>query len=760
MRPMERHVTRQRRSPRLGAAALAIALSLAGVSALATPASAAEADLPVRPGWPVTTDLASARPMNVPIEGNTGKTGWSKSSSPVLADLYGDGKKEVVIGSLDGRVYVYRPDGSLVWSRYLDAYTTPAGPINGSVAVGDIDGDGRPEVVAGSDNGWVFAFHADGSLVAGWPQFTGWNADYPANCATAACTGVVAAPTLADLDGDGADEVIVGSYSHKMWVWHGNGSVLPGWPRDVWDGIASGAAVGDLNGDGSPDIVVGSDVANDCANCAPYGHLTRGGLLHAFDISGNELPGWPFATDSFMSSSPVLSDLDGDGHLEVISGGGYFPTDTTTRGHTLWVIGSDGRLRWRFTTRGVLLSSPAVGDINGDGRPEIAIADAGCLNGACPGGMVYLLSSTGSLMWQSEGRTTRVPGGSGAYFGGPVLADVTGDGRADVVAADGNWHVKAWDLSGTIVSDTGTTFALWGTPAVGDLDGDGTNEIVVGSAAGNGTGPDIGTLAGSGKVYAWNTAGRGALLFPQYQSRVVPTARQPVCGTGTGSVKDLPMVQRGGKWYGRASYSTGVADACAAFGQAGDIGVTGDWDGNGTQTLGVFRPSTGTWYLRNAAGGGTADIPEIKFAMPGDQPVVGDWDGDGIDDIGVFRASTGTWYLRESSRGGAVVSVHFGMPGDVGVAGDWNGDGTDTPGIFRSGDWYLINTLQDGAAVQKAQFASPGDRPVVGDWNHDGTDTLGVFRNGTWYITNSLSGGPASSFAFGGPGDAPVSWNW
>lgn len=496
--------------------------ALAGAALLAsTAAPAGAADNPpawsLSDGWPRDTDLGSARNMNGPIEGSWGRSGWSKHSSPALADLDGDGRQEIVLGSLDGRVYVYRANGDLLWSRYLDT-DTPAGSIQSAPAVADIDRDGRLDVVIGSDSGYVFAFSADGSLKSGWPQFTGWNADHAAGkCATDACTGVVAAPTLADLDGDGTLEVVVGSYSHRMYAWNYLGQVLPGWPVDVWDGIASGAAVGDLNGDGRPEIVVGSDVANDCGDCQPFGALAKGGLLHAFTIRGTEMPGWPFRTDSFMHSTPALADLDRDGTLEVLAGGGLFPSEADTRGHHLWVVGATGTLRWSFATRGTLIAAPTVGDVDGDGSVDIALSDYS--------GVTYLLTAGGAVRWSNDGVTQSAPNGSGAHFGAPVLADVTGDGRAEVVATDSNWHVKAIDVpSGRTVADTGTTFPVWSSAAVGDIDADGRNEVVAGSAAGNGGGPSLADLAGAGRVYVWDTAGRGGLVAPQYQSsRVVAT---------------------------------------------------------------------------------------------------------------------------------------------------------------------------------------------------------------------------------------------
>jgi len=487
-----------------------------------------------------TTNLSEARPLNKPIRGTWGTSGWFQHSSPTLADIDGNARTlEVVIGSLDGQVYVYRADGSVLWKRYLDA-ATPAQAVGGSPAVGDIDNDGRPEIVVGSDNGYVFAFDRTGQIKPGWPKFTGWNADYYAGkCGTDACTGVVASPTLADLDGNGTLEVIVGSYSHLMYVWDYKGTALPGWPRDVWDGIASGAAVGDINADGRPEIVVGSDVTTDCADCPPYTNLKKGGLLHAFTIAGKEVNGWPVATDAFMHSTPALVDLTGDGVQEVVAGAGLFYQELDRRGKTVVAIRGNGTRLWAFTARSQVIGAPAVGDLTGDGKPEVVVGDYA--------GWTYVLDRNGVKQWETNGVTAAAPNGAGAHFAGPVLADVSGDGKPDIVTTDSNWRVKAWSYPGrSLVADVSTLFPVWGSAAVGDVDGDGSNEVVAGSAAFNGpkasdpTAP-LPDRAGSGQLWIWDTPGVRGLLYPQYQSRVWPIDRSlapsnPAPGSTTAKV--------------------------------------------------------------------------------------------------------------------------------------------------------------------------------------------------------------------------------
>jgi peptidoglycan/xylan/chitin deacetylase (PgdA/CDA1 family) len=215
-----------------------------------------------------------------------------------------------------------------------------------------------------------------------------------------------------------------------------------------------------------------------------------------------------------------------------------------------------------------------------------------------------------------------------------------------------------------------------------------------------------------------------------------------------------PIVVRGSTWYLRDSLSTGDATSKFTFGIAGDMPISGDWDGNGTNTPGVVRGRT--WYLRNSNTSGGADISFI-YGSPGDVPVVGDWDGNGTFTPGVVRGRT--WYLRNSNTtGDANIAFTYGLSSDLVFAGDWNGDGTFTPGVVRGNVWYLRNSNSTGDANTSLSYGRASDRPVVGDWDDNRTSTPGVVRGNVWYLRNSNTTGDANiSFSYGSKCDLALS---
>jgi hypothetical protein len=204
-----------------------------------------------------------------------------------------------------------------------------------------------------------------------------------------------------------------------------------------------------------------------------------------------------------------------------------------------------------------------------------------------------------------------------------------------------------------------------------------------------------------------------------------------------------------------------VPDKILAYGLNGDLPVAGDWYNSGSDTIGVFRPSTRTWYLDF----NNDRVPDkiLAYGLNGDLPVAGDWNDDGKDTIGVFRPSTRTWYLDYNNDGVPDKILAYGLNGDLPVAGDWNNDGTDTIGVFRptTRTWYL-DYNNDRVPDKIFAFGLNGDLPVVGDWNNDGRDTVGVFRptTRTWYLDYNNDGVPDKIMAYGLNGDKPVSGDW
>ncbi len=150
------------------------------------------------PGWPIMCDVGGDFPP-----------------SPTVADLDGDDVLEVIQVDEDGYIYVWTWDGQefdpIGWPQQIGpARAQP----QGSVSVGDVDGDGLPDLVVGDNSKTMHAFHADGEVVAGWPILTD--------------AEIMGSPTLTDLDGDGDVEVIIGGQDKMVYIWDTSGEYLGG----------------------------------------------------------------------------------------------------------------------------------------------------------------------------------------------------------------------------------------------------------------------------------------------------------------------------------------------------------------------------------------------------------------------------------------------------------------------------------------------------------------------------------------------------
>lgn len=200
------------------------------------------------------------------------------------------------------------------------------------------------------------------------------------------------------------------------------------------------------------------------------------------------------------------------------------------------------------------------------------------------------------------------------------------------------------------------------------------------------------------------------------------------------------------------------------WGKSGDIPVSLNSDTNNTRDLGVFRPLSGTWYIKRmgdiikplaAEFGGQIELT-IQWGMNGDKPLVGDFNNDNVDELINFRPSEGNWYIYNYVSGNYQI-IRWGLSNDIPIAKDFDGDGKVDITVYRpsEGNWYIRSSL-DGALIVR-RFGLSEDIPVPADFDKDSVADIAIFRpsDGTWYVLRSSNN---SYFAakFGINGDIPV----
>ncbi|MFP4345144.1 MAG: C25 family cysteine peptidase [Anaerolineales bacterium] len=269
-------------------------------------------------------------------------TGDDVDASPAVGDLDGDGLLEVVVGSNDGRVYVWHYDGTPLDGWPLDVGSAVAA----SPALGDLDGDGDLELVVGADDGTVHAWHHDGTTVTGWPVSRSGSANF-------------SSPALGDIDDDGDLEVIIGG--DQVYAWHHDGTSVDGWPQEADYAGYSSPVLADLDDDDVPEIIIG-------------GHRA-----YAWQSDGKKARGWPVELDDDRTySSPAVGDIDedGDGVPEVLLG----PSDYDDQLYA-WHEDGDVCADWpkvvpTFAGSGshqAHMASPLLTDLDRDGDLEVVL---------------------------------------------------------------------------------------------------------------------------------------------------------------------------------------------------------------------------------------------------------------------------------------------------------------------------------------------------------------------------------------------------
>jgi hypothetical protein len=332
-------------------------------------------------GFPVSVDFSLSQdrsPTNVVDHGIF--------ASPALADLDGDGKLEILVAAFDQRIYAWRHDGGPVagWPA-LARDLTQAQPLGARIlsspAVGDITGDGRPEVVVGTNELYdlkarVYAFDRTGRLVPGWPVTPA--ALYP-DVLPLVGQGVPSSAALADFDGDGALEVCINAVTGALQIFKGNGAVYRTLPLGTYGSLSDAGdsptflnlaspAVADLDGDGHPDVMAGTTGFGYVLSQAFSGQrIDFEQHISAWSVRDRRfVTGFPRVVEDWQFfENPAVADIDGDGLPEVLFG---------TGGYLLHAFNKWGQepAGWPKFTGGWIIASPAVGDLDGDGLLEVA----------------------------------------------------------------------------------------------------------------------------------------------------------------------------------------------------------------------------------------------------------------------------------------------------------------------------------------------------------------------------------------------------
>lgn len=327
------------------------------------------------------------------------------AKSPVVcaaavADLHGNGTHQIVFGTKSGQVTCVDETGKELWtfgakatlgaveSFFVDEERVHS--INAPPTIADIDGDGKQEILVGNENGTLYCIDPTGK--ARWKYDCGGS--LKASC------------IISDINADGKKEILVGSTSGSLIVLNNKGEKLFEYdttaPIESVPGVLFGAAGGKAM------IIFGNN----------------NGTLHAITPSQELL--WRVELGSKVTASPTFFD-DPEERRMIIG----------TLGGDVVCVSEHGEVVWTFKTRGSIYSAAAIADLNNDKRPEIVI-------GSCDNN-VYAINAQGHKIWSFETDFW--------ITAAPIITDIDGDGKPEVIVGSFDHNVYVLDSQGSYVLD-------------------------------------------------------------------------------------------------------------------------------------------------------------------------------------------------------------------------------------------------------------------------------------------------------------------
>ncbi|MGQ9581646.1 MAG: FG-GAP-like repeat-containing protein [Armatimonadota bacterium] len=401
-------------------------------------------------------------------------------SHPLVVDLDGDpdGKKEIVIVTSSGYLTALKASGTVYWSLV----THLPGNNTVSCAVLNNERSGRPVLfVPAESQQRLYAFCYDGTPLAGWPVGTNFRF-------------IRAAAAIGDINLDGTLEIVAGDESCYVFSWNPTGDWRKSGTWDssfLWRNLTHSSsttifnttcALGDIKNDPIPpeylDVVVGS-------NHTEALFAFPGNLWGDFVNNPVYLDGFPKSTGARVETSPAIGDIDGDGKNDLAVGS------------------DDGRVyifssrlgTWKgYPTGGLVKSSPALADLDGDGSLDTVVIGS-------DSGRVFAFNYLGQAPPGWDGGIKLNPTGDYPVESSPVVADVTGDGKVEIVVgcsdgnlyaiyADGIDHKENGVATGPFawvkccVPQSEAAAQILTAPVVDDIDNDGKVEVLCASDKG------------------------------------------------------------------------------------------------------------------------------------------------------------------------------------------------------------------------------------------------------------------------------------
>jgi uncharacterized repeat protein (TIGR01451 family) len=491
--------------------------------------------------------------------------GTGGEASQRLWDINGDNKLDTVLADSSGDLSVLNADGTPLQSfnngqpvqtqLYANVHSgappyasvSPPREVLRTPAIGDIDGDLEPEIVdtAGEH---VYAWHIDGSAVAGFPVRLDPSFSLPQDRTRSnhIKRGFSGSPVLGDLVPEASGqprklEIVATALDQHVYAWSGEGSTLPGFPKKVRDPNLDGAeiittaALGNMTGDSKPEIVTPTQEFDDNPGAPPttggggiFGNilvnvlanvLGGSGRTYALNASGNILPGWPVTPSGIVPDAlplvgpgvdHIMANVDNDPELEAI---GPLATGDVT------AYNADGSTAVTYDSQPSggehvdkskvlnLFENPIAANIDGTPGPEII------KGGVTLNQLVNIGVGTGQNLpynhvvqaWNAQ-TGEELPDFPQAVedfqlLSSPSVADVSDTPGEEILVGTGLYYLRSLNVTGAEGAPTDCSSLLcwpkftggwiFATPAIGDTNGDGNLDVT--------------TLTREGHAFSWST---------------------------------------------------------------------------------------------------------------------------------------------------------------------------------------------------------------------------------------------------------------